>query len=74
MLILMVRKDFSSFSYGRLSEMNDAQDIAYWQTKSDGEKFAEAWRLAVQSCELNGICADELRFQRSVASLQRQKS
>jgi hypothetical protein len=57
------------FKYGRLEEMSDDTDISYWQAKSDEMKFAEAWRLVELAHQIKG--EDELRFQRSVASLQR---
>ena len=68
----MARENFSSFIYAPLAEMSDRDDIAFWQSQSDEIKFAEAWRLAVQACELQGIGRDELRLQRSIATLQRQ--
>jgi hypothetical protein len=60
--------------FGKIAEMSDSSDIIYWQSKTDAEKFAEAWRLVKLACELKGIKEDELRFQRSIASLQRKKS
>jgi hypothetical protein len=68
----MLRKNFSSFVYAPLAEMTDGHDIAFWQSQSDEAKFAEAWRLVVEACELQGIGQDELRLQRSAATLQRQ--
>lgn len=62
------------FKYGKIDEMCDSDDIAYWQQCSDEQKFKEAWRLVVLACEIKGLSKDELRFQRSVAALQRWQS
>ncbi len=62
------------FRYGKIDEMDNGNDIAYWLTQSDEAKFNEAWRLVEQAYQIKGISLDELRFQRSVASLQRQES
>lgn len=68
----MTRKNFSDFRFGPLSQMSDKEDITYWQSRPDAEKFEEAWRLVVQAALLKGIREDELRLQRSIASLQPQ--
>lgn len=62
------------FKYGRLEDMNSDDDIAYWQSQNDTAKFKEAWRLVELAYELKGIPKHELRFQRSIATFQRQKS
>ena len=62
------------FKYGKLEEMSDSDDLQFWRNKSDEQKFAEAWRLVELACQIRGTGKDELRFQRSVASLQRQES
>ena len=71
---LFMKSEFASFKYGRIDEMSDAEDIRYWQARSDEDKFKEAWRLVELFAQLKGLTKDELRFQRSVASLQRQPS
>lgn len=68
-----VRPNFAVFLYRPITEMDDSDDIAFWQSRSDNEKFDEAWRLVLEACQLQGINRDELRFQRSVATLQRQE-
>jgi len=40
-----MKKPDIPFRYGKVSEMNDCDDIAYWQSQSDQAKFHEAWRL-----------------------------
>ena len=70
----MVRKNFSEFSYKKISEMDDAEDIHFWQNKTDLEKFTESWRLVVQAVKLQGKDTNELRLQRSIGYLQRQTS
>lgn len=59
------------FKYGRIEDMSDDADIQFWQQQSDAAKFAEAWRLVELAYLVQGRDKDELRFQRSVASLQR---
>ena len=71
---MKIRGNFESYSYGRVCEMDDAADIAYWQTRSDEERFEAAWMLVVQATELQGKDESELRLQRSVATFQRQAS
>lgn len=69
----MSRKELN-FQYGRIEDMSDFSDIHYWQQQSDEKKFAEAWRLVELAYEMKGLSKDELRFQRTVASLQCRKS
>ena len=72
-ILIAVTKDRNTFRYGRIEEMDDASDIDYWQQQSDEKKFEEAWRLVELSFEMRGLSKDELRFQRSIASLQRRE-
>lgn len=62
-----------NFSYGLIEGSNIDIDSKYWENASDEEKFAEAWRLVELAMELQGKSKDELKFQRSTGSLQRQK-
>ena len=69
----MPHKDYQVFKFGRVEDMSNRDDLEHWRSRSDAEKFDEAWRLVVQAFELKGIDKDELRFQRSVASLKREE-
>ncbi len=61
------------FRYLSFNDSGDDLDSNYWANASDEEKFAEAWRLVVLALELQGKSKDELRFQRSACSIQRQE-
>ena len=59
------------FTFGKLEEMRDDGDLEYWSRQSDEQKFHEAWRLVELAHQIKGLSKDELRFSRSVGSLQR---
>jgi hypothetical protein len=58
----------------RLARREDAGrdfDIEFWQTLGDAKIFAAAWDLVVTAAGVRGIREDQLRLQRSVATLRR---
>jgi hypothetical protein len=62
---------FEMMRYGKLSEMDRAFDIAYWQRLGDTAIFNAAWELVVEYYKQQGISPDELRLQRTVENFQR---
>lgn len=61
------------FNYSNFENATDSFDDEYWKNVSDAEKFNEAWRLVELSFELQGKSKDDLRFQRTSFSFQRQE-
>jgi hypothetical protein len=46
-------------------------DVEFWQALGDAKIFAAAWDLVVTAAAMRGISEDQLRLQRSVATLKR---
>lgn len=63
--------DGSMIKYGKLEDMDNSFDLEFWQSQPASAIFKAAWEMVVFAHELKGGKRDELRFQRSVASLQR---
>lgn len=63
--------DGSMIKYGKLEDMDDSFDLEFWQSQPATAIFDAAWEMVVFAHKLKGGKEDELRFQRSVASLQR---
>jgi hypothetical protein len=58
--------------FGKLSDSNDRSfDIEFWQSQSDKARFESAWQLVEFAHTVKGGDPNELRLQRSAASLQR---
>jgi hypothetical protein len=49
-------------------------DIEFWQSLGDAQIAAAAWDLVVLAQAQRGIDADQLRLQRSVVTIQRNRS
>jgi len=46
-------------------------DVEFWQALGDEKIFVAAWDLVVTAAAMRGIGEDQLRLQRSVATLRR---
>jgi hypothetical protein len=64
--------DFVMMRFGRVEEMNRSFDIEYWQRQGDAAIYRAAWELVEAYWRDRGMNPDELRLQRSVATIQRQ--
>lgn len=53
--------------------MDRSFDIAYWQAQSSGARIRAIWELVVFAHEMKGGHRNELRFDRTVGSLQRRE-
>ena len=54
-----------------LKEADRSFDIAFWQAQGSAARFRAAWELVEHYHRRKGGNSDELRLQRSVATLQR---
>jgi hypothetical protein len=58
----------------KLSESGDRSfDIEFWQSLSDEQRMAAMWELVETAHIMKGGDPNELRLQRSVASLKRRR-
>ena len=57
--------------YCRIEEADRSFDLKFWQAQSDAARFAAAWEMVVTAQIWKGRDPNELRFQRSVATLRR---
>jgi hypothetical protein len=48
-------------------------DVEFWQRLGDAKIAAAAWDLVLQAAAQRGINADQLRLQRSVVTIQRNR-
>ena len=56
---------------GRIEDMDRTFDIAFWQALCPDARFDAAWELVEDAQMIKGRDPDALRFDRTVASLQR---
>ena len=57
--------------YGKLSEMNRADDIVYWQKQGPKAIFDTAWELVLDYYKIRKLDPRELEFQRTVGGLRK---
>ncbi len=62
-----------NFNYSTFENATSSFDDEYWRNVSDVEKFKEALRLIELAYELQGKSKNDLRFQRTSFSFQRQE-
>lgn len=60
--------------YCRIEDADRSFDLRFWQAQSDTARFAAAWEMVVTAQIWKGRDPNELRFQRSVATLRREPS
>jgi hypothetical protein len=58
---------------GRLSELDRTFDLEFWQAQTPETRFNAAWELIVHYINTKGIDVRQLRLQRTVEALQRQR-
>ena len=58
---------------GKLSDLDRSFDLAFWQAQTPEARFNAAWELIVHYARVKGINVRQLRLQRSVENLQRQR-
>jgi len=60
---------------GRMSDGDDRSfDIEFWQSLTDNQRMTAMWELVETAHALKGGDPNELRLQRSIASLKRRRS
>lgn len=64
------RPRFVMWQVGKIKDMNQEFDVAYWQAQDTTARLNAGWELVVYYLTRQGR-TDELRLQRSIGSLQR---
>lgn len=64
------RPRFVMWQVGKIKNMNQEFDVAYWQAQDTSARLNAGWELVVYYLTRQGR-TDELRLQRSIGSLQR---
>ncbi len=57
----------------RREEEDREFDLDFWQSLGDAKLFAAAWDLVVTAATARGADEDQLRLQRSVATVRRRR-
>ena len=58
---------------GKLSDLDRSFDVAFWQAQTPEARFSAAWELIVHYARVKGIDVHQLRLQRSVEALHKQR-
>ncbi len=58
---------------GKIEELDRSFDVQFWQAQPPAERLAAGWQLVVDSYRIKGKDLSELRLQRTVETLQRQR-
>ena len=57
---------------GKLTDLDRAFDLEFWQAQSPTARFEAVWELIVHAAKVKGQDVRQLRLQRSVTNFQRQ--
>lgn len=59
---------------GKISELDRAFDLDFWQAQPPKSRFDATWELIVHYAKVKGLDVRQLRLQRSFETFQRQQS